>query len=101
MKKLILLALLCASPAAAEEHVCQVIGELGETIMTMRQSGAPMSKMMAVLPQIDAQIREVTEIAVRMAYDEPLYSSESYQRRAVVQFRDKVEVLCFKSDLGS
>lgn len=102
MKRLILLALLCAGPAAAttKAELCESFGELAETFMESRQIGIPMSQMMLILPQVDAEVLEMAALMIKMAYSQPMLSYAENQKKAIVRFRDQIEVACFASNLG-
>ena len=88
--------MLCGTAAA--EDPCTGPEELAEMIMTKRQQGAPMSAIMRIARSQDAE--RVRSIAVKLtmaAYDEPRYTSEEYQRRAVREFRNEVYRGCVKA----
>jgi hypothetical protein len=79
--------------AASTSTFCTVIGDLAEAIMTNRQLGIPMSRMMEINGADD-----LARLMVMEAYKEPRYSSDEYQRRAVQDFRNEIEVACYQAE---
>ena len=95
MKTLIAtLALLMALsvPAQAEPASCQQIAELAKSIMTARQKGVSMSKVM----EIAGDNKLFKEMMVD-AYETGRYIVESNQRRETADFRDKWYLACYKA----
>lgn len=95
------LTLLLATPATAEEQpanspkeVCAEFSEVAETIMERRQAGASMRRMME-LAETDMQTA-----MVRDAYDQPAFSTERYQQRAVRRFGNDAYSVCFDHVTG-
>ena len=73
---------------------CTVQGGLAETIMTARQEGVAMSKLIGILPQ--SVVGNVTAKMVQTAYDEPRWNTERNQQRAIADFRNLIEATCFR-----
>lgn len=98
MKKLILMALLCASPAAADVRVelCETMGQIAAAIMQQRQENQPMSVLMARLVAAeDGPIRDATIDLVKKAYSGSAYGSREVQERVIANFRNEAEAACF------
>ena len=96
-KSICIIAALSAAPVAAQaqtvSETCEKVGELAGLIMTARQNGAAISKVMAAM---DA---DSFEKLVINAYEQPRYSGQEYKKRAVEDFRNEVETACFKEFL--
>ena len=102
---ILLLALLGATPAAANQsEFCAALGETAEGIMTVRQNGVPMSKLMELIPE-DTVITEVVREITLLAFEQPLMHSDEYKLSLAREFGSSVEVLCYRSggdpDLGT
>jgi len=74
---------------------CDSYGELAESIMSGRQSGTSMAKMMKVIG--DNEGSDLFEKLIIAAYDSPRYSTEGMQKRSIEEFRDEVYLECAKA----
>jgi len=74
---------------------CGELGELAEAMMTARQAGVLMSKIMAEVANHGELAPIMQKLAVA-AYDTPQFSVEKNRRDAAVRFRNDFEVECFK-----
>ena len=96
MKKIIAIiaiALLSANASAFTHQQierCTVMGNLGATIMQARQEGMAMSEM---LRRVSGDPL-VTAMA-QAAYAEPQFQSYEFQKKAITDFRNQMEKLCF------
>lgn len=91
-KTIIALAMAFALTAQAEESQyqhCESMSNLSYSIMKAHQKGVAMSTMMNKIGDTD-----MTRIIIRMAYDEPRYSTPEMQNRAQGKFRDYIYGLC-------
>jgi len=86
-----------ATSAYADDwrKTCDSYGGLAETIMSGRQSGTSMAKMMKVLNNDEGS--ELFEKLIIAAYDRPRYSTEQMQKRSIEEFRDKMYLECAKA----
>lgn len=104
MKALILsLVIAISSPTlvSAEAITCEQFGELAESIMKSRQTGVPLSSLMNVIKDTpEANDNEIFRNMIVMAYDNPRYSSDNMQRRAIEDYRNFWELGCYQSDYG-
>lgn len=95
---------LVAAPAQAkvEESVsdtielCTSMASLGETIMSSRQVGMPMDRLMGHSYNDDGTPNGISLALIELAYGQPRYSSEEYQRKAAQDFRNDVFQTCYK-----
>jgi isopentenyl diphosphate isomerase/L-lactate dehydrogenase-like FMN-dependent dehydrogenase len=94
MKTLIAtLALLMAlsAPAQAEQASCEQIAELAKSIITARQQGVSVVKMMGLSGD-----RDLVEMIVVDAYDSHRYITNEAKARKASNFRDKWFLACYK-----
>lgn len=102
MWKAIAISAMLAAPAMAQGNdnsdaveVCTAMHGLAETIMEHRQTpGASVAESMRLAQGADELIRPVAEAFVMMAFDEPAWSSERVQRRAVAEFANRAFMMC-------
>jgi len=87
------LAMFLATPVVSEEgeHICETLGDVAYKVMELRQGGVPMSTVMQISDS------ELVQAIVVDAYDQPRFSTDSYKREATNDFRNDVEVQCYKS----
>jgi len=71
---------------------CTVIGTLAESIMTGRQNGVPMSRMMEV-----AADNELVRAIVIAAYDQPRMSVDRNVQRSIADFQNDVMLQCYQA----
>lgn len=85
-----------AEPAGEEQlmRLCELQGQLAESIMTNRQNGASAVEMMRI-----AGDHRMSRVITAMAYDEPLWVHEDHKRDAVAIFRDEVYMSCYREYL--
>ncbi len=90
MKKIFLALLLALSfNVAAAPEQCLTDSEMAYTIMSARQNGVPMAKVLMIV-ESDPVYRQY----VMMAYDTPLYSSEEFKERTKREFENSAYRLC-------
>lgn len=91
--KYLILALLFAAPVHADTQLekCGLIGQFAEAAMELRQGGVPLST--ALEPFEDF---EPGQAIIKLAYDTPRFHSRSSVQRAVEDFRNDVERVCFE-----
>ena len=97
MKALIIAAV--ASTTAVEPtpiEFCMGIGNRAQAIMEARQMEVPISELMSIFPEQDANDQFYREVIIE-AYEEPAYLSPEAQQRAVSGFRNTWETECFKA----
>ena len=97
MKALIIAAV--ASTTAVEPipiEFCIGIGNTSQAIMEARQMEVPISEVMSIFPDQDANDQFYREVIIE-AYEEPAYLSSEAQQRAISRFRNTWETECFKA----
>lgn len=82
---------LAASPLTAETDVCAQAGSLAAKIMEARQVGVPVSAVISIFEDDN-----MTAI-ILAAYQTPRFSSDEYQQRAIADFRNEIEVICYET----
>jgi len=81
--------------------MCESFESLAGTIMSNRQMGVELSKMMKVTatlsstPDVEAFVKKL----VIEAYQKPAFESEEYQSKAINEFKTEVAVECYKTSL--
>ncbi len=89
-------AALALSPIAATAGVgCDTLGDVAAAIMKQRQAGTALSKMMdaaSAAGSMEALIAGLTMIA----YDQPRMASDAGKQRSIDDFRNAVELECYK-----
>lgn len=86
------------SPAIAGEkkqtpaEFCRGLESMAETIMSARQAGVAMSKVMEIVKD-----DEVYQGFVMDAYDISRYSTEEYRRRSIEDFKNAKYLVCMKA----
>lgn len=95
LKPIILALTLLATPLAAETeaHHCEQMGVIAAKIMESRQVGVPMSNMMKIVSDND-----LLKTLTITAYQSPRFRTDAYRQKAITDFRNEVEVLCYNSD---
>lgn len=104
MKRALLLILtsmpLPALAEATKAEICSTVGDMAENVMTHRQSGAKMSDMLKVygeeLVAVPAAVEQISKLTL-LAFEQPLFSTEESKREAVIEFRNRAELGCYKS----
>lgn len=99
----LLAAPLQANAEATLDELCKVIGSGSEAIMTGRQNGVPLSDMMAPITKMD-QADPLTIFmrdATMTAYEEPHWSTEKSQAKAIQDFRSEMELKCYQAFAGA
>lgn len=97
MKKLALLTLvaLTTSALAAEtaqmSENCPKIAELSRSVMTARQVGVPLRKVMEVA------VNPITVDIITEAYGHPAYTTQKVQDKIIQEFEDEWYLRCIKS----
>ena len=96
MKKLLLTLALISPLANATVNLppCDELGQLSAEIMVERQHGALMSNVMRKYSTHETPT--FAKVLIIMAFDRRAYSSNEYKVRSVVNFRNYVEVACYK-----
>ena len=96
MKTTIIAAILAVATTAAQaqqttNEICTGWGELAATVMEVRQSGVPLSSVLAVFPEIVP----VRRAMIMDAYDTPRYRTPRIVAEVIEDFRNDQEYKCF------
>lgn len=79
---------------------CSVVAELAGAIMSSRQSGVELDKVLSLSNKIGENDPRLKDIANQMAieaYSENSYISEKMQKRSTTEFKNKWQLDCIKS----
>ena len=89
-----------AAPKEASKGICEMNAELAESMMNLYQKGVPLRKILEIGQSIEgaspSDLAAHRSLTLRMA-DTPVYSTKSYQERAVADFSNKVLMDCYKA----
>jgi len=88
MKKLILALTMMISVGANAAIDCNQVSAFAEEVMTARQSGVPMSRVIEILND-----NSLNSIAID-AYKKPRYQTDEYKQRAITEFGNKAVIEC-------
>jgi hypothetical protein len=77
------------------ETLCDMLQDTAYIIMNNRQNGVPMVTQYKVA----SGSSDILQKMVLAAYDQPKYSSASYQQSASQEFADEAYLLCIKAGL--
>jgi hypothetical protein len=73
------------------------MGHVAEAIMTARQGGVVMSTAMRLASDVGEPLKAGMIEMIKLAYNEPRYSTEDYQQKAIIDFRNEVELICYQA----
>ena len=77
--------------------MCEMVSKLSRVTMTKRQGRVSMQKMMDVTQlDLSEKMTNLWETMVIEAYEEPVYSSKKYQKRAIEDFTNIWHLDCVK-----
>jgi hypothetical protein len=97
MKKLIPILAIALTTSVHAKDNCIGLSELSETIMSNRQHGTDITKLVKLFqkPQYATMRPYVTAKAIE-AYEEPRYSTVEYQDNAIADFKNEAYLECYK-----
>ena len=104
MRKLIIAIMFVAQPALAQVD-CAQLSQLAESVMTMRQVGVPIQKVMEKYNEIkiesnaDLAAVNIAKRLVITAYSTPKFSTPSMQQEAITEFGSGVYIGCLKASI--
>jgi hypothetical protein len=83
----------------SEDHLamCESLKGLATVIMQNRQQEVDLSKMINLAQESEEPFKSAMMELIIIAYEEPAYSSESYQLNSVKKFSNSVYLECIKS----
>lgn len=98
MRKLLMSAAFGLALAEPVTAGCESFGQLAEELMTARQLGLPMSRVLDVAGAAwGDEDTGLLYALVEGAYAEPRYTVPENQRRAVQDYRNEVELACYQA----
>lgn len=101
MKALAVFALagisLIAGSASADQGSCDAIGILAKSVMSARQGGVPMQDILSNGVG-SKKVSELTRLLAMAAYDQPRFSTEEHQERAITEFQNQMYLACLKGE---
>ena len=99
--KIIYVALCCMGLSTAFNDaragdLCRTLGVSAEKTMRARQMGANMADLMDMVPK-DQSVEKVLKSIIIQAYQRARYDTEEFQRKAIVDFSNEIQVSCYAS----
>ena len=101
MKKLIMAAVIAmsASTANAAETYCDIMYDLAELVMSVRQDGLTMKQTKKIIKEAYANDDNLEKTAITLtnwAYETPKFQSKQLKKNAVNSFAEKAYYSCEK-----
>lgn len=99
----VLAAVMLTSPAAAIDGnmVCKASGDLAEVIMRHRQDGTAISTLMEAVGDLKIPgTKDLIENVIVGAYQTPRFFSDESQKRAIQDFRNGIEGMCYEMQIA-
>ena len=84
------------TPTSDEIAMCNNLTEFSEKIMTARQYGMPLSKMLLLIKGDSINERIIKAYMIK-AYEVPYQESEAMKKVAINKFANEYEMSCIKS----
>ena len=84
-----------AESAQRDQALCTTLGEFAGSIMESRQVGIPLSKMLEAVAEGGKDT--LSRSLILAAYDTPRYNGATYRQRAIDEFRNDIEIRCYKT----
>jgi len=84
-----------AESAQRDQTLCTTLGEFAGSIMESRQVGIPLSKMLEAVAEGGKDT--LSRSLILAAYDTPRYNGATYRQRAIDEFRNDIEIRCYKT----
>ena len=72
---------------------CPIVGKSAENIMEARQLGMAMSEL---IERAHEQSLTKYKATIMAAYERPRFDGEEYQQKAIDDFRNEMELACYK-----
>jgi hypothetical protein len=101
VKRLITAALLTLAAVGVQAQTkqqienCEAVESLAESIMGVRQAGAPMARVYAVITSSeDEELKKLGASMVEVAYAMPQMQAESNRQNSINEFRSKMFSMC-------
>lgn len=85
-----------ARPSQETLEFCGVISKLANSVMTSRQNGVAMSKLMQAKVS-DEAMNDLGALMIEQAYDSPAYGSPEYKQKAATDFENSWFSNCLKA----
>jgi hypothetical protein len=76
---------------------CKEFSLTAESIMSARQNGVPMYKMIEIYDDVNlARLRGLMDVIIEQAYETNRYNSKSFKQKAIEDFKDDIFLSCYK-----
>lgn len=85
-----------AKPSQETLEFCGGTSSMAKSVMTSRQSGVAMSKLMEATSS-DEAVNDLGALMIEQAYDSPAYGSPEYKNKAATDFENRWFSNCLKA----
>lgn len=85
-----------ALTADEKDQVCPAMGALAKEVMSRRQEGLPMSKLIAALKNDDKTADNLIRSMITAAYAHPQYHTDKVIQQTIGEFQNAMEFECYK-----
>ncbi|WP_139194601.1 hypothetical protein [Roseovarius tolerans] len=96
-----------ASDKVDSTKICETLASMGHGIMTERQKGRPMTQITkkytelwvgkGLSPDVEKVLQKYSKQLIMQAYEQPRFSTASYQKEQVTEFENSIFLSCLKS----
>lgn len=86
-----------ATPEQAQE-LCSTLGETASQILLLRDSGMPLSRVLELTETTEPGMAKLARAMAMAAYDLPRFSTPKMKLKQSQDFRNEVELMCFKAN---
>jgi len=102
MKKLIIAIMIIIIPTVTmaeeeKEDICKRMADFGKTVMMLRQKEFPLDKVMGTFADQPVKAQKLMKHIVIRAYKVPYYTTDSYKKKAVKKFYNKLYLECLQA----
>ena len=96
-----LMTITLVSPASAnaESEFCPTVANMAVSLMEARQAGVPLLDLLTALEAFTGTAGKMANRMALEAYEQPLYSTESYQQESITEFGNAMLLSCLKGNL--
>jgi hypothetical protein len=90
-------------PALADDDPCQTLYTFAETVMSARQSGVSMPKLMESIRETTSEgsdtalaARNIMTMMLKEAYDRPRWGTDGRKQEAIQDFANETAAACYE-----
>jgi hypothetical protein len=84
--------------AKTKKSDCEQMDSMAESVMKARQTGVPMATIYKITVTGDDYTSRIFKMLIEGAYKESRFSTEKYQEKAVVDYRNLIFLACTQNN---